>query len=115
MFWFFEKRHLLNIWSWPGALNSNKYGTFKIKRIAHSPIADFVLSKHGLKRDPSLFPENEVSHCTVYNNVKVVLLSWNKALLKKACFRKFYKPKIHLETAQKLPFSWLSQQRVFRN
>ena len=71
--------------------------TNKIKRIVHNPIADFVSSFRAL------FRENEVSHWTLYNKVKVVLLSRNKTLLKLACFEKFYRPKIHLETAQKLP------------
>ena len=49
-----------------------------------------------------LFRENEVNHWTVYNKVKVVLLSRNKTLLKMVCFETFYRPKIHPKTAQKL-------------
>ena len=37
----------------------------------------------------------------MYNTVKVLYDSRKKTLLKKACFKKFYRPKIHLETAQK--------------
>ena len=84
----------------------------KIKRIAYSPIADFissfVLRKHGLKRDPSLFWENEVTgQCTTRSR----LFTFSKQnLVKMACFEKFYRPKIHLEAAQKLPNDHLADE-----
>ena len=59
----------------------------------HSPILDFISSsvsrKHRLKKDPSLFPENEVSHWPVYNKVNVILLSRNETLLKWLVLRNF--------------------------
>ena len=69
------------------------------KRMIIHPIADFVSRKHGLMRDPSLFQENEVSHWTVYNKVKIVLFSQKKILLK-WLFREIFRPKIPLKNCQ---------------
>ena len=80
-----------------------KVSAEQIKIIVHGSIANFISSfvsrKHALKGDLSLFRKNEVSHWVVYNKVKVVLISQNKTLFKKACFEKFYRPKIQQKLA----------------